>query len=87
MSERKAAEQLGVTQNTARKALLQLQDKGFIRANCKGSFTQKVRHATTWILTEYKFKDALQTREYQNWKPSHKIQNSDLNFNADSTNF
>lgn len=84
LSERMAAERLGVAQNTAKKALEELQDKGFIRVCRKGSFSWKTRHATTWIITEYPAQGALPTGDYQQWKPAHEKQNPDANFEADS---
>lgn len=70
LSERKTAELLGVAQNTAKNALVELQGKGFIRVHRKGSFSWKQRHATTWILTEYPVAGNPPTRDYQNWKPN-----------------
>ncbi|MFA4994175.1 MAG: hypothetical protein WC521_02600 [Bdellovibrionales bacterium] len=84
LSERMAAQMLGVTQNTARKGFSQLQEKGFIRANCKGAFSWKKRHATTWIITEYPVGDTPPTRDYQKWKPESENQNTDANFKSNS---
>jgi hypothetical protein len=68
MSIRRAADRLGTTHNTAHKALSELEQKGFIKPHVKGSFTWKERHATTWILTEFKFRDQPATQDYRKWQ-------------------
>jgi len=50
-SQREAGEGLGCSKNTATKWFWELENKGFIVATQRGSFHQKVRHATTWRLT------------------------------------
>lgn len=70
MSVREAARLLGAGKNTAQKAFSELEDRGFIRPNVKGAFTFKARHATTWILTEYKHGDERATKDFMKWKPT-----------------
>ena len=52
-SVREAAYALGISKATASRALLQLRDRGFIKQMEKGAFNRKIRHATTWRLTEF----------------------------------
>jgi len=68
MSIREAARLLHVAKDTATKAFRELEAKGFIRRNICGSFNWKIRHATTWILTEHAFGDHLATKEFARWQ-------------------
>ena len=57
MSYREAQELLGCSNKPIPGAFLELQDRGFVKPNKKGSFSWKMRfngagRATTWILTE-----------------------------------
>lgn len=70
LSVRKAAELLGISPNTASKAIGLLSDRKFIIPNRKGSFSWKVGNATTWILTELPFNGSSPTREYRQWRSS-----------------
>lgn len=69
LSVREAARRLRVAPNTAVKAIAQLQDRGFIRANHVGSFNWKGGNATSWILTEFSFADQLPTKDFMRWRP------------------
>jgi len=69
MSVREGAGLLHVAKDTATKAFRELEAKGFIRRNVCGSFNWKIRHATTWILTEHAFADQLATKEFVSWRP------------------
>lgn len=69
MSVREAASLLGTGKNQAAKAFHGLEDRGFIKPNIKGAFTWKARHATTWILTEYRFNGEPPTKDFMKWKP------------------
>lgn len=69
MSVREAARELHIHRDTASKAFVALQEKGFIKCNQKGHFGYKVRHASTWILTEERYQDQLPTKDYLKWKP------------------
>ena len=51
-SARQAARAILVSPATAARAMIHLQDRGFIVAVTKGNFTRK-RHATRWRLTEF----------------------------------
>ena len=53
LSVRQAAQAVGVSKATAARAMLLLQDRGFIAAVSKGRFDRS-RHATEWRLTEFK---------------------------------
>lgn len=72
LSVRHAAKALNIAPNTASKALRDLLDRGFIRTNQPGTFHLKTRHATTWILTEFGFRDDLPTRDFMRWKAGEK---------------
>jgi hypothetical protein len=54
-----------------------LQDTGFVVLETRGSFNQKVRHASQWRLTEFASDISHQfaTRDYLQWRPA-KIQNT-----------
>lgn len=70
MSIREAAGLLRTGKDQATKAFADLQDRGFIKQNVKGCFTLKARHATTWVLTEYRLNDQPPTKEFMKWKPA-----------------
>lgn len=70
MSERRLAELLNCSRATARQALRQLVECGFIRIAERGSFHRKIPHATCWRLTEFPTaKNALPTKEFTRWTP------------------
>ena len=51
LSVRDAGEAIGVSKNTAARALQTLVERGFIEMIRKGHFDRKVRHASEWRLT------------------------------------
>jgi len=73
MSVREAARLLHIAKDTAAKSFHELERKGFIRRKVCGSFNWKIRHASTWILTEHSFADQLPTKEFARW-PSEKAE-------------
>jgi transposase len=52
-SARQAARAIDVSKATAARAMIQLQERGFIVAMTKGRFDRQ-RHATEWRLTEFR---------------------------------
>lgn len=68
MSVRRLATAIHVSPTTANKALHELVDKGFIRPRQLGSFNWKMRHATTWVLTEFEFYGP-PTKDFVRWQP------------------
>ncbi len=69
LSVREVARHVHVAKDTATKAFHELEAKGFIRRNVCGSFNWKLRHATTWILTEHPFNDQPATKDFARWSP------------------
>lgn len=72
LSVREAARRLGIADNTANKAFKELEERGFIIAKHKGHFKQKVRHATSWILTEFEYNGQLATKDFMRWEQKNK---------------
>lgn len=72
LSVREAAKRLGIAHNTASKAFKELEDTGFIIPKHKGHFKQKIRHATSWILTEHEYNGQLATKDFMRWQPKNK---------------
>ena len=72
LSVREAARLLHIAKDTATKALKELEDKGFIKRNVCGSFNWKLKHATTWILTEHDLGDEPATKEFASWRAERK---------------
>ena len=64
LSIREAAACLHSGKDQARKAFVELQEYGFIRMSQVGSFRCKVRHATTWTLTEYEVNGQQPTKDF-----------------------
>jgi DNA-binding transcriptional regulator YhcF (GntR family) len=75
MSVRDAAASINVSVGTASKTLNELQEKGFIRPKKRGSFHLKLRHATTWILTEVDYCGTPPTKDFMRWHCQAKKQN------------
>jgi hypothetical protein len=76
MSVREGAGALNCSINTAAKAFRELKDQGFIRPHVKGAFNVKMRHATTWILTEYAYAGKPPTKDFMKWPPGAEKQNT-----------
>ena len=68
LSARQAAQAIHASKDTAARALVQLQDRGFIVATTKGRFDRQ-RRATRWRLTEYRCDLTSQpaSREFEVW--------------------
>ena len=65
-SVREGRDLLGYSVNTISRYFYELEDKGFLKANQKGSFSYKKRHASTWIITSDEYLDK-KTRDFKNW--------------------
>jgi hypothetical protein len=71
MSVREAKDLVHVAKDTAMRAFRELQQKGFIRCRMSGSFNYKLRHASTWILTEHDMGDERATKDFARWRPEN----------------
>lgn len=69
LSERAAADAIGVGRGAAAAAFDELEQHGFIRPTQKGAFSVKVRLATSWRLTFHATATSSATHEYRDWKP------------------
>lgn len=73
LSAREAAARLNSNRSSANRWFHELAERGFIRPALLAAFSWKVgaheRKATTWVLTEYVYKGAPPSREYQHWRP------------------
>lgn len=69
LSVREAAAAVNIAKDTASKTFQDLIAIGFIRRRRPGSFTWKVRHAATWILTEFPVGDEPATKDFMRWPP------------------
>jgi hypothetical protein len=74
MSARDAGRRLGVGKTKGWRALHELRDKGFIRPHHEGYFQVKVRHATTWVLSEFEFAGQVATKDFMRWRPPTEIE-------------
>jgi hypothetical protein len=70
LSVRQAAERLSCSINFASKMFAELEDKGFIKVNQRGSFSWKVKHSTTWILTKHPCGSRPPTADFMKWQPA-----------------
>lgn len=68
-SIRCAVTELHIGMATAKRALDDLQDRGFIVATKRGAFNVKVRHASEWRLTQYTCNNDLPTKDFMTWTP------------------
>jgi hypothetical protein len=74
LSVRDAATRLNVSPNTVSLWFRKLIDVGFIKVGQRGAFRLKVRHATSWILTEFPVREELPTKDFVRWRPTDEIQ-------------
>ena len=51
LSVRRASQRCNIARGTAQRALVELQDRGFVDCMTKGAFSRKAPHATEWRLT------------------------------------
>lgn len=80
MSERMAAEGIGVAKRTAGKLFDELELRGFIEPTAKGYFSVKRGPATRWRLTWLSWPAASKgpTNEWHNWKPDEQNSRAQL---------
>lgn len=69
-SVREISEALHVSKMTASRALQSLQDRGFVVLVRKGTFSQKVRNASEWRLTEFAndVTGEMATKDFARWR-------------------
>ena len=68
-SVREAAAEFHTGTSTAKRALDELQDRGFIVPMKKGAFSLKQRNSTEWRLTEFHCDVTLATKDFMTWTP------------------
>lgn len=73
-SVREAAETANMSPHTAKRCLIELQDKGFIVCTEKGAFSRKVSHASLWRYTWAAWPEGKMgpTRDFEKWKHDEK---------------
>jgi len=76
LSLREAAKLLGMSQSTAQRALKELEAKGFIRMQKRGQWYGRI--ATTWIVTDCPYDGNLPTRDWNNWRPTKRKNQSSV---------
>ena len=76
ISARGMAASLGISKDTAGRALLVLEDHGFIETVKRGAFTMKQRHASEFRMTAFRcdVTGALPSKKFIRWEPE--IQNT-----------
>ena len=69
-SIRQGAEELGMAIGTVRKSLKELESKGFLKCQMKGSFGYKKSHSSEWEITDWPLRTGKPaTREFTKWRP------------------
>jgi len=86
LSVREAAKRLGVSPNTAVKALHECVSHGFLKVRQRGAFSYKARHATIWELTAEACGDKPPTKEFMRWGQEPSNQNAVSNSTTDGLN-
>jgi hypothetical protein len=86
MSVRTLSERCRIAKGTARQALAELQDRGFIECVTKGSFSRKVQHASEWRLTWWPcdVTGALPGKQFMQW--GREKQNAGSNYPVAGSN-
>lgn len=71
LSVRQAATSCNIAKNTAQRAIVELQEKGFVDCAARGTFRLKSRHSAEWRLTRVKCDrtNDLPARTYLKWRP------------------
>lgn len=72
LSVREIVDELHCSKDSASAALGELEEKGFIKCAQRGSFHYKIRHASTWILTEEGLNNELATKDFVHWRAPEK---------------
>jgi hypothetical protein len=67
LSVRTAAALLTINPKTALKAFHEIEDHGFIKPKQRGAFSLKIRHASTWVLTEFEHAGQPATKDFMRW--------------------
>jgi hypothetical protein len=69
LSIRWASERCNIARGTAQRALVELQELGFIECMTKGAFSRKVSHASEWRLTWWNcdVTGALPSKKFMSW--------------------
>lgn len=70
LSLREAADLLSMSQTTVQRALIELEEKGFIKRRTRGSWYG--RKAAEFILTDRAYNGHEATRDWQRWRPKNK---------------
>ena len=68
LSCREAAEFLGIGKNTAHRAFIELEDRGFIKVGVIAGFNNKQRMATRWIVTHENHNGKSPTNEWRQYE-------------------
>src|SRR6266446_3408822 len=70
LSVRRASERCRIARGTAQRALVELQDRGFVDCMTKGAFSRKAPHATEWRLTWWScdVTGELASKKFMNWR-------------------
>ena len=79
LSIREAARLCRIANDTAAKALKELEAKGFIAVIQKGSFGYKIRHATIYRLTAFPTESEMATKDFMRWLNNNSVLNEKQN--------
>lgn len=82
LSLREAADLLGMSQTTAQRALIELEEKGLVKRRTRGSWYG--RKAAEFILTDCAYDGHEPTRDWQRWRPKNKTSVPRRNANRSS---
>jgi CRP-like cAMP-binding protein len=69
LTEQQAADAIGVSRNTASRALEELISHGFLRVTQRGAFHVKTKRPSIWRLTFVHTNGKGPTHEYKLWRP------------------
>jgi hypothetical protein len=74
LSIRRASERCNIARGTAARALVELQERGFIECMTKGAFSRKAPHASEWRLTWWgcDVTGELPSKKFMSWAAKNK---------------
>src|SRR4029077_15251764 len=74
LSGRRASQRCNIARGTAQRALVELQERGFVDCMTKGAFSRKAPHATEWRLTWWScdVTGELASKKFMSWAAKNK---------------
>lgn len=73
-SVREASDEIGMSRNTAARALIECMEKGFLKARVRSSFQWKSKRASEWEITAEPCDGKSASKDFMRWVPNEERQ-------------